>query len=168
MYVKFNSDICSGKFPLLKVQVGGSPLYKVERKLGKGGFGQVFVGRRVTGGVDRTSGPGAIEVSSEFSYFGRLFYSKIDYLVFIVNSCAYEFLSGFCIYQVALKFEHKNSKGCTYGPPYEWQVYKWVFFFLLDSLFFRLVHLPVSVHISTLTCWFINLLFLIVEQHSWW
>ncbi|ONH99102.1 hypothetical protein PRUPE_6G011900 [Prunus persica] len=68
-----------------KVQVGGSPLYKVERKLGKGGFGQVFVGRRVTGGVDRTSGPGAIEV--------------------------------------ALKFEHRNSKGCTYGPPYEWQVY---------------------------------------------
>lgn len=54
------------KFPLSKVQVGGSPLYKVERKLGKGGFGQVFVGRRVTGGVDRTSGPGAIEVSSYF------------------------------------------------------------------------------------------------------
>ncbi|CAN6693507.1 unnamed protein product [Malus baccata var. baccata] len=68
-----------------KVQVGGSPLYKVERKLGKGGFGQVFVGRRVTGGVDRLSGAGAIEV--------------------------------------ALKFEHRNSKGCTYGPPYEWQVY---------------------------------------------
>ncbi|XP_024019207.1 casein kinase 1-like protein HD16 [Morus notabilis] len=68
-----------------KVQVGGSPLYKVERKLGKGGFGQVFVGRRVTGGNDRTSGPSAMEV--------------------------------------ALKFEHRNSKGCNYGPPYEWQVY---------------------------------------------
>lgn len=26
--------------------------------------------------------------------------------------------------QVALKFEHRNSKGCNYGPPYEWQVYK--------------------------------------------
>ena len=26
--------------------------------------------------------------------------------------------------QVALKFEHKTSKGCTSsGPPYEWQVY---------------------------------------------
>lgn len=47
----------------LKVQVGGSPLYKVERKLGKGGFGQVFVGRRVTGGNDRISGPSAMEVS---------------------------------------------------------------------------------------------------------
>ncbi|XP_065861739.1 casein kinase 1-like protein HD16 isoform X1 [Euphorbia lathyris] len=65
-----------------KVQVGGSPWYKVERKLGKGGFGQVFVGRRV-GGNER--GPGLLEV--------------------------------------ALKFEHRNSKGCSYGPPYEWQVY---------------------------------------------
>ncbi|KAL5766870.1 hypothetical protein ACOSP7_017487 [Xanthoceras sorbifolium] len=68
-----------------RVQVGGSPLYKIERKLGKGGFGQVFVGRRVHGGTERTSGPGAMEV--------------------------------------ALKFEHRNSKGCNYGPPYEWQVY---------------------------------------------
>lgn len=38
-------------------------MYKVERKLGKGGFGQVFVGRRVTGGTDRINGPGATEVS---------------------------------------------------------------------------------------------------------
>ncbi|GFY98938.1 protein kinase family protein [Actinidia rufa] len=68
-----------------RVQIGGSPLYKIERKLGKGGFGQVFVGRRVSGGNDRISGAGAMEV--------------------------------------ALKFEHKNSKGCNYGPPYEWQVY---------------------------------------------
>jgi hypothetical protein len=45
-----------------KVQVGGSPVFKVERKLGKGGFGQVFVGRRVTGGNDRLNGPGATEV----------------------------------------------------------------------------------------------------------
>ncbi|XP_074321378.1 casein kinase 1-like protein HD16 [Silene latifolia] len=68
-----------------RVQVGSSPVFKVERKLGKGGFGQVFVGRRVTGGNDRLSGPGAT--------------------------------------QVALKFEHRSSKGCNYGPPYEWQVY---------------------------------------------
>ena len=26
--------------------------------------------------------------------------------------------------QVALKFEHKNSKGCNFGPPYEWSVYQ--------------------------------------------
>ncbi|KAJ0429605.1 hypothetical protein HanHA300_Chr17g0659311 [Helianthus annuus] len=33
---------------------GGSPQYKVDRKLGKGGFGQVFIGRRgcVYGGTD--------------------------------------------------------------------------------------------------------------------
>lgn len=39
--------------------MGGSPLYKVERKLGKGGFGQVFVGRRVN---ERATGVGALEV----------------------------------------------------------------------------------------------------------
>ncbi|MBA0609897.1 hypothetical protein Godav_010825 [Gossypium davidsonii] len=68
-----------------RVHVGGSPVYKVERKLGKGGFGQVFVGRRVSGGNERGTGSAAMEV--------------------------------------ALKFEHRNSKGCNYGPPYEWQVY---------------------------------------------
>ncbi|CAN1140539.1 Casein kinase 1-like protein HD16 [Linum perenne] len=67
-----------------RVQVGGSPMYKIERKLGKGGFGQVFVGRRLTGG-NSGMGAGATEV--------------------------------------AVKFEHRNSKGCNYGPPYEWQVY---------------------------------------------
>ncbi|XP_026442077.1 casein kinase 1-like protein HD16 isoform X1 [Papaver somniferum] len=67
-----------------KVTVGGSPMYKIEKKLGKGGFGQVYVGRRVSGGSG-TSGPTAVEV--------------------------------------ALKFEHRTSKGCNYGPPYEWQVY---------------------------------------------
>ncbi|KAF3963703.1 hypothetical protein ACB098_05G042700 [Castanea mollissima] len=70
-----------------RVQVGGSPVYKTERKLGKGGFGQVYVGRRVSAvnTNDRTTVSGAVEV--------------------------------------ALKFEHKSSKGCNYGPPSEWQVY---------------------------------------------
>ncbi|XP_062096258.1 casein kinase 1-like protein HD16 isoform X1 [Humulus lupulus] len=67
-----------------RVQIGNSPLYKLDRKLGKGGFGQVFLGRRVAGGIAGTR-PDAFEV--------------------------------------ALKFEHKNSKGCSHGPPYEWQVY---------------------------------------------
>ncbi|KAF1885681.1 hypothetical protein Lal_00039529 [Lupinus albus] len=70
-----------------KVTVGGSPLYRIGRKLGKGGFGQVYVGHRVgvaKNSTDRT-GPGAVEV--------------------------------------ALKFEHRSSKGCNYGPPSEWQIY---------------------------------------------
>jgi hypothetical protein len=25
--------------------------------------------------------------------------------------------------QIALKLEHRSSKGCNYGPPYEWSVY---------------------------------------------
>lgn len=45
----------------MQVQVGSSPVYKIDRKLGKGGFGQVYVGRRVSGGSDRT-GPDAVEV----------------------------------------------------------------------------------------------------------
>lgn len=41
--------------------MGNSPIYKTERKLGKGGFGQVYVGRRVSGGTGRT-GADAVEV----------------------------------------------------------------------------------------------------------
>ncbi|KAJ7011884.1 hypothetical protein NC653_002088 [Populus alba x Populus x berolinensis] len=69
-----------------QVQVEDSPVYKVERKLGKGGFGQVYVGRRVSAvNTNDKAGAGAVEV--------------------------------------ALKFEHRSSKGCNYGPPHEWQVY---------------------------------------------
>lgn len=70
-----------------KVQVGGSPMYKLDRKLGKGGFGQVYVGRKMgpPSTVNARFGPGAMEV--------------------------------------ALKFEHRSSKGCNHGPPHEWQVY---------------------------------------------
>ncbi|CAL0335223.1 unnamed protein product [Lupinus luteus] len=85
---KANAGEDEGNGPPLpeKVQVGGSPWYKLERKLGKGGFGQVYVGRRITvANLSETTGPGAVEV--------------------------------------ALKLEHKTSKGCNYGPPYEWQVY---------------------------------------------
>lgn len=45
----------------LQVHVGNSPVYITDRKLGKGGFGQVYVGRRVSGGTART-GHDAYEV----------------------------------------------------------------------------------------------------------
>jgi len=72
-----------------KCQVDSSPLYIVERQLGKGGFGQVYVGRKAE----------SIAGSSQSSD----------------DTGAGEF--------VALKFEHRSSKGCKYGPPYEWTVY---------------------------------------------
>ena len=43
--------------------MGGSPEYIVERKLGKGGFGQVYVGRRVLASKQK-DGPQANYVSS--------------------------------------------------------------------------------------------------------
>ena len=60
----------------------------MERKLGKGGFGQVYVGTRLSSAGTRP---------------------------------AYE--GGSNAVQVALKFEHRSSKGCNYGQPYEWSVY---------------------------------------------
>ncbi|GJM94850.1 hypothetical protein PR202_ga11532 [Eleusine coracana subsp. coracana] len=69
------------------IQIGNSPTYRLDRKLGKGGFGQVYVGRRISSPnlSDRTPGVNALEV--------------------------------------AIKFEHRTSKGCNYNAPYEWQVY---------------------------------------------
>lgn len=64
-------------------QVGGSPVYTVQEKLGKGGFGQVYLGQ-LSGSARKSGDPE----------------------------------------HVALKFEHRNSKGCNYGPPYEWTVYQ--------------------------------------------
>ena len=93
------------------MQVAGSPVYILDRKLGKGGFGQVYIGRNLNGGTDRT-GPMASEVNMFFFQQSSFF-------------CNLKVLSLKIFYtQVALKFEHRNSKGCNSGPPYEWQVYK--------------------------------------------
>ena len=40
-------------FAHTQAQVGGSPVYLVERKLGKGGFGQVYAGRRANASSTR-------------------------------------------------------------------------------------------------------------------
>lgn len=49
-------------------------MYKVERKLGKGGFGQVFVGRRLSGIVEQTTGAGAMEVTLCFLLLNLLIF----------------------------------------------------------------------------------------------
>ncbi|KAF3509505.1 hypothetical protein F2Q69_00002481 [Brassica cretica] len=52
-----------------KVQVGGSPMYKLDRKLGKGGFGQVYVGTKMgSATVNSRFGPGAMEFDEEPDY----------------------------------------------------------------------------------------------------
>ncbi len=38
---------------ILQVQVGGSPMYIVDKKLGKGGFGQVYLGKRAAPSKDK-------------------------------------------------------------------------------------------------------------------
>jgi serine/threonine protein kinase len=50
---------------LEQVQIGNSPTYKLGRKLGKGGFGQVYVGRRISSPSlgDRNTGANALEVT---------------------------------------------------------------------------------------------------------
>lgn len=61
-------------------------MYMTGKRLGKGGFGQVFLGTRAGKARSTSKEPKPAEV--------------------------------------ALKFEHKTSKGCTAsGPPYEWSMY---------------------------------------------
>ncbi|MFS7994719.1 hypothetical protein Hanom_Chr12g01109341 [Helianthus anomalus] len=42
------------------------------------------------------------------------------YIYIYIYVCIYYSYIGM---YVALKLEHRNGKGCSYGPPYEWQVY---------------------------------------------
>ena len=125
-------------------------MYIVERKLGKGGFGQVYVGRRAQQTTAK-DGPNANFVS-----FGPLQTSFVmglgascsaccailpmqkqlhldlwhrhqAYSICVLTFCAlilHAITHGVCDMQVALKFEHRSSKGCNYGPPYEWSVYR--------------------------------------------
>lgn len=95
----------------LQCQVGGSPVYIVEKKLGKGGFGQVFVGRRST--------PSNSKDSSASQYV------RTVWLLLDMQCLTFANADNCYTIQVALKFEHRSSKGCSYGPPYEWSVYRY-------------------------------------------
>lgn len=71
---------CSSFLDLLEqVQIGNSPSYRLDRKLGKGGFGQVYVGRRISSPSvsDRTPGANALEV----------FMPSLEFLIVIHRSC---------------------------------------------------------------------------------
>lgn len=49
--------------------------------------------------------------------------------------------------QVALKFEHRSSKGCSYGPPYEWSVYRYGHLvFMLMTCMLLLLMMCIAVH----------------------
>lgn len=60
----------------------------MEQRLGKGGFGQVYLGVKASSARGRNASAGPE--------------------------------------RIALKFEHKDSKGCSHGAPYEWTVYKYL------------------------------------------
>ena len=60
-------------------------MYRIDRKLGKGGFGQVYVGRRISGGTSDRNGPGASEVC--FCVSVRFLIIKFDF--FVVCYCFY-------------------------------------------------------------------------------
>lgn len=68
--------------------MGNSPVYKIERKLGKGGFGQVYVGKRMVGGTDRI-GPDAVEVTFVLILWLYIF-------AFGENNVAYLLVAGCC------------------------------------------------------------------------
>jgi len=73
--------VACSSFPyvLEQVQIGNSPTYRLDRKLGKGGFGQVYVGRRISSPSvsDRTPGANALEV----------FMPSLECLIVIHCSC---------------------------------------------------------------------------------
>ena len=63
-------------------------MYKLDRKVGKGGFGQVYVGRKMgPDTVNARFGPGAMEVIACFVCFPNLLAFSIVYVVFLFFFC---------------------------------------------------------------------------------
>lgn len=93
---KFSSILIT-LFMLMQVQVGGSPWYRLERKLGKGGFGQVYVGRRVASvnTNDRNTVQGAVEVYNLLLKFLAIAFCMHIYLLPLTPLCY--ILCGICL-----------------------------------------------------------------------
>ncbi len=98
--------------------MGGSPEYILDRKLGKGGFGQVYVGRRLQANK--------VKDGAQANLVGAVMMIAPPCLRNLYTAGALMCLRTLILppfLQLALKFEHRTSKGCNYGPPYEWSVY---------------------------------------------
>lgn len=113
----------------LQVQVGGSPLYIVDKKLGKGGFGQVYMGRRSQPTKDKDGANAnmvrACHASKHRGSGGcrEALQPSAQPAPAHPSFAALHLTCYACLPQIALKLEHRTSKGCNYGPPYEWSVY---------------------------------------------
>jgi hypothetical protein len=94
----------------------------VDRKLGKGGFGQVFIGRRVNATKQRDGVNANLVGAAGAAAAAAAAAAAVARCGLSAAHASNPFVSPFL--QVALKFEHRSSKGCNYGPPYEWSVYQ--------------------------------------------
>ena len=50
-------------------------------------------------------------------------FDDVAYLLLLLSLLLGPTIGSAAASQVALKLEHRSSKGCNYGPPYEWSVY---------------------------------------------
>ena len=154
-----------------KVHISSSPVYVVDRRLGKGGFGQVYMGRRarrnskdnkpyevwsaapkipfctseeqpsninvgccILGLINELNRPGreaaysmdcmSRKVARPQGSSWKLGVAQILWDV-LWREDDMQCYSSLAFLQVALKFEHKTSRGCVSGgAPHEWQVYQ--------------------------------------------
>lgn len=69
---------------------------------------------------------GLVEARKELDQMLSRYYMEhtIDIWGYIRSYSFLNLIGNAIFFQVALKCEHRSSKGCNHGPPYEWQVYK--------------------------------------------